>query len=76
MIQKYDADDYFATMSVTIVKPNLVIISVEIPIDESESIAYDENGRTMKSEYMGTLITSMLDVESKKRPSAEVIIVL
>lgn len=47
MIQKYDTDDYFATMSVTIGEPNLVIDGVEIPIDESGSVAYVENGRTM-----------------------------
>ena len=47
MIQKYDNDDYFATMSVTIGEPNLVIDGVEIPIDESGSVAYVENGRTM-----------------------------
>ena len=47
MIQEYDSDDYFATMSVTIGEPNLVIDGVEIPIDESGSVAYVENGRTM-----------------------------
>ena len=47
MIQKYDADDYFATMSVTIGEPNLIIDGVEVPIDESGSVAYVENGRTM-----------------------------
>lgn len=47
MIQKYDSDDYFATMSVTIGEPNLVIDGVEIPIDDSGSVAYVENGRTM-----------------------------
>ena len=47
LIQKYDADDYFATMSVTIGEPNLIIDGVEVPIDESGSVAYVENGRTM-----------------------------
>ena len=47
MIQKYDSDDYFATMSVTIGEPNLFIDGIEIPIDESGSVAYVENGRTM-----------------------------
>lgn len=47
MIQKYDTGDYFATMSVTIGEPNLVIDGIEVPIDESGSVAYVENGRTM-----------------------------
>ncbi len=47
MVQKYDTDDYFSTMSVTIGESNLVIDGEEIPIDESGSVAYVENGRTM-----------------------------
>ena len=47
MIQKYDTDDYFSTMSVTIGEPNLTIDGETIPIDESGSVAYVENGRTM-----------------------------
>jgi len=47
MIQQYDTDDYFATMSVTIGEPNLVIDGIEVPIDESGSVAYVENGRTL-----------------------------
>ena len=47
LIQKYDSGDYFATMSVTIGEPNLIIDGVEVPIDESGSVAYVENGRTM-----------------------------
>lgn len=47
MVQKYDSEEYFATMSVTIGEPNLVIDGVEVPIDESGSVAYVENGRTL-----------------------------
>ena len=47
MIQKYDADNYFSTMSVTIGEPNLTIDGETFPIDESGSVAYVENGRTM-----------------------------
>lgn len=47
MIRKYDSEDYFATMSVTIGESDLVIDGEVIPIDESGSVAYVENGRTM-----------------------------
>lgn len=47
MIQTYDSGEYFSTMSVTIGEPNLVIDGETIPIDESGSVAYVENGRTM-----------------------------
>lgn len=47
MIQKYSSDDYFSTMSVTIGEPNLVIDGEAMPIDNSGSVAYVENGRTM-----------------------------
>lgn len=47
MIQKYDAENYFSTMSVTIGEPNLTIDGETFPIDESGSVAYVENGRTM-----------------------------
>lgn len=47
IVEKYDVDDYFETMSVTIGEPNLVIDGKETPIDESGSVAYVENGRTM-----------------------------
>lgn len=47
MIQTYDSDEYFSTMSVTIGEPNLVIDGETIPIDESGSVAYVESGRTM-----------------------------
>ena len=47
MIQKYDTGDYFSTMSVTIGESNLTIDGEAIPIDESGSVAYVENGRTM-----------------------------
>ena len=35
MIQKYDAENYFSTMSVTIGEPNLTIDGETFPIDES-----------------------------------------
>lgn len=47
MVLKYDTEDYFATMSVTVGEPNIVIDGVEVPIDDSGSVAYVENGRTM-----------------------------
>ena len=47
MIRKYDSEDYFAMMSVTIGESDLVIDGEVIPIDESGSVAYVENGRTM-----------------------------
>ena len=47
MICKYDTGDYFSTMSVTIGEPNLIIDGESVPIDDSGSVAYVENGRTM-----------------------------
>lgn len=47
MVQNYDTQDYFSLMSVTIGDPNLVIDGEKVPIDDSGSTAYVENGRTM-----------------------------
>lgn len=47
MIRKYDTDEYFSTMSVTIGEPNLLIDGESVPIDDTGSVAYVENGRTM-----------------------------
>ena len=46
-IKKYDSEEYFATMSVKIGEPDLVIDGDKIPIDNSGTVAYVENGRTM-----------------------------
>ena len=47
IIQKYDSEEYFATMSVKIGETDLVIDGDKIPIDNSGTVAYVENGRTM-----------------------------
>jgi len=47
MIREYDTGDYFSAMTVTIGEPDLVIDGESFPIDDSGSVAYVENGRTM-----------------------------
>lgn len=47
MIQNYDTEDCFSTMTVTIGEPNLILDGKEIPIDDRGTAAYVENGRTM-----------------------------
>lgn len=47
MINKYEEDDYFSVMSVKIGTSEIDIDGEIIPIDESNSVPYVENGRTM-----------------------------
>ena len=47
LIQEYSDDNYFGTMSVTIGETNLIVDGEEVPIDNSGTVAYVENGRTM-----------------------------
>ncbi len=47
MIEKYKEDDYFSVMSVKIGESNINIDGETVPIDESNSVPYVENGRTM-----------------------------
>lgn len=47
MINKYEEDDYFSVMSVKIGESEINIDGETVPIDESNSVPYVENGRTM-----------------------------
>lgn len=47
MVAKYEEDTYFSTMSVTIGESEIDIDGEIVPIDESNSVPYVENGRTM-----------------------------
>ena len=47
LIQEYDDSDYFEALTVAIGEPNLLLDGEEIPIDDSGTVAYVENGRTM-----------------------------
>lgn len=47
MISKYEEDTYFSTMSVTIGESEIDIDGKTVPIDDSNSVPYIENGRTM-----------------------------
>ena len=47
MVSKYEEDTYFSTMSVTIGESEIDIDGEIVPIDESNSVPYVENGRTM-----------------------------
>lgn len=47
MVEQYEEDSQFSTMSVTIGKNEIDIDGESVPIDESGSLPYVENGRTM-----------------------------
>lgn len=47
MVEQYEEDSQFSTMSVTIGESEIDIDGESIPIDESGSVPYVENGRTM-----------------------------
>lgn len=47
MIETYQEDDYFSVMTVTIGQSEINIDGEVKPIDESNSVPYVENGRTM-----------------------------
>lgn len=47
LVNEYSEDNYFEAMNVTIGEPNLLLDGEEIPIDDSGTVAYVENGRTM-----------------------------
>lgn len=81
MIRRYDTEDYFSTMSVTIGEPNLIIDGESVPIDDSGSVAYVENGRTMMpvrglAEAIGAEVSYEGDTQTVTVENADTVIAL
>lgn len=77
MVAEYDNGNYFGTISVKIGDSNLSIDGEAVPIDESGSAAYVENGRTMLpvrgiAEAMGADVSYNEKSETVSIQSAEV----
>lgn len=77
MVAEYDNGSYFGTISVKIGDSNLNIDGEAVPIDESGSAAYVENGRTMLpvrgiAEAMGADVSYDEKSEAVSIQSAEV----
>lgn len=81
LVNEYSEDNYFEAMNVTIGEPNLLLDGEEIPIDDSGTVAYVENGRTMMpvraiAEAIGANVSYEDDTQTVTVESDEKIILM